>query len=255
MNHKKSTPEQKSRTGSTSPPRRIDLNGIPVEIVRKRMKTMRLRISRDGAVHLSVPIGVSDERAMLFLSSKEGWLRKNLQSIREKQTRESEVCTAFLTLWGTRYDLVLRESGRRYALSIPHTAHEPIVFTVPTGSTAEHRAAHLSAPLQEEFVLYLDSIFPIWESVTGLHALSRDVRTMKSRWGSCNIRTAHIRMNLRLVHHPKVCTDYVLLHELCHLRVPHHGKDFHALVEQYMPAWKHARDLLNHPESVERSLL
>ena len=67
---------------------------------------------------------------------------------------------------------------------------------------------------------------------------------MKSRWGSCNTKTGHIRLNLLLAAHPRICTDYVVLHELAHLKHPNHGTEFKALLSALMPDWRSVRALL-----------
>lgn len=240
---KKSTPAKNSTKAVT-----VDLNGIPVLVTYKRIKTLRLRVTRDGSVHLSVPIGIPDKRAMLFLSSKEGWLRESIAAVSAARAYEQERADS-LMLWGIRHPLTVRESGNAYRIALPAHAGDPIVYSVPKHSTEEQRTAHLDALLKAELEAYLSAAFPRCEALTGLHAHSRDIRAMKSRWGSCNVKTAHIRMNLRLVHHEKICTDYVILHELCHLRHPNHGKEFKALLTRFMPDWKRIKALLNRPEA------
>ena len=68
---------------------------------------------------------------------------------------------------------------------------------------------------------------------------------MTSRWGSCNTRTKKINLNLQLVRYPLQCLEYVILHELAHLRVHGHGADFKAILDRFMPDWKTRRKLLN----------
>ena len=63
------------------------------------------------------------------------------------------------------------------------------------------------------------------------------IKRMRSRWGSMSPRGA---MSLRhdLIRAPEECIDYVIVHELCHLVHPNHGREFWALVEQLVPDWK-----------------
>jgi predicted metal-dependent hydrolase len=71
------------------------------------------------------------------------------------------------------------------------------------------------------------------------------VQFMLRQWGSCNPITGNIRLNTQLAQKPKACLDYVLLHELCHLRVPRHGEAFVALLNQHMADWQERKQLLN----------
>lgn len=67
---------------------------------------------------------------------------------------------------------------------------------------------------------------------------------MKTRWGSCNVEAKRIWFNLYLVHYPTECLEYVILHELAHLKVQNHGADFRLLLDTYMPDWQTREQLL-----------
>ena len=61
---------------------------------------------------------------------------------------------------------------------------------------------------------------------------------MKTRWGTCNVRTKKIWINLELVKKPKICLEYVLIHELIHTKIRGHGADFRAMMDLNMPEWR-----------------
>lgn len=72
---------------------------------------------------------------------------------------------------------------------------------------------------------------------------------MRRRWGSCSA-AGHITLNTRLVQTSPRCVDYVLLHELAHLRELNHGPRFYAVLTALLPDWKDARSLLRRQEHV-----
>lgn len=80
-----------------------------------------------------------------------------------------------------------------------------------------------------------------WEPVLGVKAQALAYRNMTSRWGSCQPATGRICLNVRLALYPPECLEYVVVHELCHLRVRGHGPQFWALVEQCLPNYRAAR--------------
>ena len=84
-----------------------------------------------------------------------------------------------------------------------------------------------------------------WESITQLKASSFQIKKMKTRWGTCNTRTKKIWLNFELVTKQTECIEYVIMHELAHLSVPNHGKDFIYIMQKYMPSWQALRDALN----------
>ena len=64
-----------------------------------------------------------------------------------------------------------------------------------------------------------------------------EVRRMSKRWGSCTAR-GKILLNLELVQAPPSCVDYVMIHEMCHLKFPHHGPQFYELLGRCLPDWE-----------------
>ena len=87
-----------------------------------------------------------------------------------------------------------------------------------------------------------------WEQRCGGHrrvAVIHCCQRMKTRWGSCNPRAGHIRLNTELVRKPRDLLEYVLVHELLHLIEPTHNDHFVRLLDEHYPAWRTARAELN----------
>lgn len=74
------------------------------------------------------------------------------------------------------------------------------------------------------------------------------IRSMKTRWGVCNVKTKKVTLNLELIKKDLVYLDYVIIHELSHLLYPNHSKDFWKCVEDNMPDYKKIRKELKSDE-------
>ena len=83
------------------------------------------------------------------------------------------------------------------------------------------------------------------ETVVGKHAAAWRIRAMKTRWGSCNVRTAVITLNLQLAQYDLRALRYVITHELTHLWVRGHDARFYARMDAYFPDWREVRRALN----------
>lgn len=68
-------------------------------------------------------------------------------------------------------------------------------------------------------------------------------RWMSKRWGSCD-KDGTIHLNLELIKAPKSCIEYVIIHEMCHLKYLNHSRAFFELLEKVYPKWKQTKDKL-----------
>lgn len=187
-------------------------DGIPVEVERKRVRRLNLRVRADGSTHLSVPARCTLAEAQRFLDAHEAWLRDH---VRRREAHVVEPDDGLVPLWGA-------------------------LMPLPVGTAPDELyRAELSARLPE--------VVARMEAVLGVRAAGWQLRAMSTRWGSCTPRTARIRINVRLAAYPPACLDYVVAHELTHLLEPSHNERFHALLTRAHPDERAARALLRRP--------
>lgn len=77
-----------------------------------------------------------------------------------------------------------------------------------------------------------------WEPIMGVHCVKWTIRDMKTRWGSCSVSKATIRINLQLAKKSPECVEYIIVHELTHLLEASHNKVFKAYMTKFLPDWK-----------------
>ena len=109
-------------------------------------------------------------------------------------------------------------------------------------------------PVQEPLLgeahrAYLKAILPSriahWEAALGVHVKEWHVRSMKTRWGTCNVNAGRVWFALMLAVQPLELVDYIVLHELAHLLEPSHNARFHGILDAHMPDWRLRRKRLN----------
>ena len=91
---------------------------------------------------------------------------------------------------------------------------------------------------------FVPALIEKWAPIIGVSPGKLAYRNMVSRWGSCNVKTGRICINVQLAAQPPECLEYVVVHELCHLLVSGHGPSFYALLDQHLPNWRAARKKL-----------
>ena len=106
-------------------------------------------------------------------------------------------------------------------------------------------APFMEKEMRRELKMQLQRFIDKWEPVMGVKSAGFTIKKMKTRWGSCNVKSHHLNFNLLLAKVPSECAEYVVVHELCHMLEPNHGAGFKALMTKVMPDWKQRERILN----------
>lgn len=223
----------------------IRVKGIEATLIRKRVKTVRVTVlPPDGAVRVTAPRLFPEALILSFLSERADWIRTHQSAIRQQSANEPKRFETGETvrLFGTVYPLIVKEHQKKNGVTLEDGC---VVLSLKTDADASRRKALLNAWYRERLKTEIEHALPLWAQRTGLEPSAWTVRDMTSRWGSCNTATGKITLNLQLVKYPLPCLEYVILHELAHLKVRGHGPDFKAILDQYMPSWKERRKQLN----------
>lgn len=223
----------------------IVVSNISVEVIRKNIKNMHLAVlPPDGRVRVSAPTQLTDEAITMFVRTKLGWIKKQQEKF-QQQPRQSErqyVSGETLYVWGKQYFLQVEYSYKGNALIL---SGDKAILTVRKESSPKQRGSFVNewyrSLLKQEAAKYL----PKWEKTTGLYCSSWQSKYMTTKWGTCNPTSKKIWLNIQLAKKPIECLEYVILHELAHLKVHNHGPEFTAILDQYMPYWRDHRRRLN----------
>lgn len=187
---------------------------------------------------------MSDDAIAMFARTKLGWIRKQ-QAKFEAQPRQSEreyVSGETLYVWGQQYFLQVEYSYKGNSLVLDG---DKAILTVRKESTTKQREVFVNEWYRGLLKNEVEKYLPKWETITGLHCSSWQSKYMTTRWGTCNTNTRKIWLNLQLAKKPLECLEYVILHELAHLKVKDHGAGFVAILDQYMPYWREQKKRLN----------
>lgn len=213
------------------------VDGISVEVIRKRVKNLNLAVyPPDGRVRLTVPYGTASATAEAIIRQRGPWIQRQQERFLAlpRPDRPLHVSGELHYLAGEPYRLELR-SGSRPSVKLVGgalllTCHSTADGTARERQLSEFYRAHLKA--------VLPPLIAEWESRLATRVAQFGVRSMKTRWGSCNPRAARIWLNLALAQRRPGLLEYVVVHEMVHLHVPNHGPDFIALMTRHLPNWR-----------------
>ena len=169
-------------------------DGMRVEVLRKRIRRLNLRVNGEGTVVLSIPVrGATLAEGEKFLRANWAW--------------------------------AMRERAK--ALVRPSPSRRPL--------SPEERTALATT---------LSQLMALWCTRLGETGVAFAIRDMKTLWGSCHWAERKIVFAAALARESRESVEYVVVHELAHLRVHDHGPRFRALMDEHLPDWRVRRKAL-----------
>lgn len=178
------------------------IDGVSVTVVRRKAKSIIVRVKADGSVWLTVPAW----RATL--AQGEAFLRQRWQWVLKARER----------------------ALANRAAATPERDFTPLEIA---------RLQTLLARLHAE-----------WAARLGEPGVAWKLRRMKTRWGVCNYVKRRVTYAVMLAARPVECVEYVVVHELTHLKVHNHGPNFKALMDARLPDWRMRRSRLHSPSCI-----
>lgn len=190
----------------------IDAIKFTCFLSKKPRKNINVRIKPNNNIYISKPKHISQKALKIHLLKNREWIIKSSKSITNLSNKRS----AYL---GDDYVIVF-DKKEAYPCDV-----------------------NINAYLEARLFAYISSIRHNYDKILLEKNLSLpkiQVRKMRGKWGACYVNKELIYININLVHYPKACIDYVLLHEYLHFIEPNHSKDFYNLIKMYMPNYKEA---------------
>ncbi|MDR2035646.1 MAG: M48 family metallopeptidase [Coriobacteriales bacterium] len=222
------------------------VDGIELHLTRKNIKNMHLYVKPPhGAVFVSAPLLISERQIKRFVRNNLAWIAQKQEKIArqplppERRYESGET----LFVWGEPY-LLQVNYGTRYSLELVDAT---AVFTARRASTPVQRERFIREWYRAQLKSEVAHLLPKWEAVTGLQCAGWQSKYMTSKWGTCNSAKQRIWLNVQLAKRPLECLEYVIVHELVHLRIRNHGAEFKELMSSHLPQWKVLRKKLNEP--------
>lgn len=218
---------------------------IPFRYYHSKRKTLGISVHPDLSVTVRAPLGTSLETIRDFVHRRGGWISKAWRDFEQYLPKQPE--RRYIAGETHRY------LGRQFRLKVESGTSDSVKcargyfwVTIAGDVTPERTQAllegwyrhHAKQVFQERLLACHQKIqrenipFPVLQ-----------IRKMSSRWGSYSSK-GRVTLNLALIKTPKECIDYVIVHELCHAKVRHHGPKFWKLLHRLLPDFEERRKKL-----------
>lgn len=210
-----------------------------VLVRRLNAKRYIVRVNGEGKILVTVPRGGSRKGAIAFAREHAVWLRQQQSLAEESKQRLTLAAGDWIWFRGEKAELVVTKKWGRPLLSF---ADQNIYIADEETDLARPLVKALRAIAKSE----LPQAVAAFASQFGLKYEGVSIRDQKTRWGSCS-STGRISLNWRLVMTPPQVSDYIVIHELMHLKEMNHSHLFWRLVREVCPDYKaHERWLEKH---------
>src|SRR5690554_3758557 len=223
----------------------LKFNDLEVELSFKDIKNVHLRVHPPfGRVTLSAPKDMDIEHLRVFVSTKLGWIRKEKKKFLSQQ-REPEylyITNESHYFFGKRYLLKITPTDKKSEVILHHNKIEILISDINNKELIKKKMYQWYRQQLKEF---LSERIEYFKDKMNVSPESFGIRKVKTKWGSCNDVSKTIWFNIELVKKPKECIDYIVVHELVHLKERSHNKNFILLMNKYYPNWQLRKRQLN----------
>lgn len=218
---------------------------IHFTLVRKERKAIKISVLPELTVEVLAPPDVTIEKIKEKVRKKGAWIFKNFAYFSQFLPREP--VREFVGGETHKY------LGRQYRLKIVKDKEESVklkgcYIVIKTNGIQN---ANVRSLLDDWYLGLASRKFAVItdKCCEKLRKYKVDrpkvrLRKLKSRWGSCSKKTKTILLNTELIKVPTQCIEYVIIHELCHLKYFNHDKRFYSLMSSVMPDWEKRKDKL-----------
>lgn len=219
---------------------------IRFTLEQKPRKTFKISVLPDLSVGVSAPSRLSVEKVLHTVQRRASWITKQMEYFKTFMPKQPP--RQFIS-GETHYYL-----GRQYRLKIGQSRVQDIKLK---GRYLRALVDGPKAPKQVKEMVYgwyRIRAKEVFGNIVGrcqkklqkygIQSPRVEVKTMKSRWGSCTHTKNKISLNTELIKAPSHCIEYVIMHEMCHLKYPNHTKQFYNFLSLTMPDWQKRKNRL-----------
>ncbi len=219
--------------------------GFCAKLVRSaRRKTLSIQI-RQGEVQVRAPLCMPTPEIENFVRQKTRWINKHLQRQSLFQASTPVLETGATLMWFGQPMTLTFKTAPTPAVE---TSSSELTIGLPLNN-ADMRKTVLEGWYNQQTLEYVKTRLPFYAERVQVEPRGIKVRFYKSRWGSC-WRNGDLQFNGILAMAPREVIDYVIVHELCHMRVFNHSPEYWRLVADVMPDYARLRDWLRQQNSL-----
>ena len=229
--------------------RTLETPAGPAVLKRSDRRTLAISVLPDGSLELNAPRDAEDEAILAKVAKRSRWIatqRRAFDEMNATRVPRRYVSGATHRYLGKQYRLKVRRGVE------PSVRLRGAYFDVvsPSGEPIDVER-QLEAWFRDKAKNQFTRRLAGWHAWCRRHSLPEPhlvLRRMAKRWGSAG-KNGRIALNPELIHAPSACIDYVIAHEICHLKHPDHSSAFFRVLSSVQPSWRSLKGRLERSEA------
>jgi predicted metal-dependent hydrolase len=219
---------------------------IPFYLRRAERKRLRIVVTPELRVEVFVPNDAEEAHVQAALRKKAPWIVKTLDKVDSYHPLPSPrqyISGETLVYLGRQYRLKVENSSKQPAKLLGRFLCVWVEDKADTKSVQRAVEGWYRERARETLGRYMDKC----HTIAFRHGVPKPmlaIRTMRRRWGSCS-HSGRVTLNVKLVQVPVHCIEYVIMHELCHLKYHNHSKAFYSLLSRCQHDWGKRKEALD----------
>lgn len=217
----------------------IFINNKEIEIVIKhtKRKTVSFKILRYKCVQVTAPYFLSEGNIIDIINKNISWIEKNIdKNITQKKERKY-LNGDIIPYKGQGYTLKIKEGNREVII-------DPSNFVINLSCKTKDEAKGIILNwYKKQAEEYIKNKVKYYEEILGVKSANIRIKNQNTLWGSCSSKR-NLNFNLKIIMAPINIIDYVIIHELCHIKHMNHSLEFWKEVEKIIPDYKEKRTFL-----------
>ena len=219
---------------------------IQYRLHRADRKRLRVVVSPELVVDVYAPRNTDDKKIRLAVQKKASWIARTLdklESYHPLPIPKRYISGETLVYLGRQYRLKIVKNSKKSAKLMGRFLWVWVENNNDTPSVKKAVDQWYRKRAREVLGRYLEKCYTV-ASRHGVPEPLLVIRTMQRRWGSCSNK-GRITLNVNLIKVPVHCIEYVIMHELCHLKYNNHSKTFYSLLTRCQPDWRRRKEMLD----------
>jgi len=214
-------------------------NKIKFSLEQSERKTLKISVSPDLSVVVAAPQQVPLKTILDRVQKRAGWIInkieyfKDFQPLRPPKQYVSGETHRYL---GRQYRLKVIENGK---YEVKMKGGYLFLYAKSKNNTTRNKALLYEwyrARAIDRFEVVVRFVLKRLQKY-GVNSPTLKIKAMKARWGSCSAKRETVTLNTELIKAPSHCIEYVIMHELCHMKYPNHNRHFYDFLALVMPDW------------------